>query len=210
MSTAIEPSDPEYVEAFESLKAKHRQLVIDGEVKLYPGRGYPVLRWSSTNTKGKKPGTLVPGTSLLPNENHGNVGIYGKSGAYKRTNAYKELMQYLIPATDDPEVYGGLAWMLNEGFKQVEGGEVKKDVICPECSHQFEVTAYKRGDSRALQTMLEQVLDKPNQRQDINLQGEVYHEYLNAPIDVDTITVYSRDPREAEKIKKVIEVDFVD
>ena len=194
-----DPSDPLFNEYFELLKKKNKDLVTNNEVIMYEGRDGPVLRWSSTNTFKKRPGALVPGTALQVNPNHGNVGLIGRRGDYKRTNAYKALVEYLIPATDDPEVYGGLSWLLHEGFKQVEGGDVYVDAVCPTDGTHFKVKAYKKGDSKALQTLLEQVLERPAQRQEINVNGGLFMEHINTPLEENTIEVYSISPDDARE-----------
>lgn len=192
-------SDPLYDEYFGLLKKKNKELVTAGEVAMYEGRDGPVLRWTAENKQKRRAGALVPGTYLQANPDHGNVGVSGRKGDYKRTNAYKALMEYLIPATDDPEVYGGLSWLLHEGFKQVEGGDVYVTAVCPTDGTQFKVKAYKKGDSKALQTLLEQVLERPAQRQDINVQGGIFHEYINERLDESTIEVYTISPNEARE-----------
>lgn len=199
MSDMITQNDEDYEENFHKLTKRNQKLVDDGEVNMFEGRGGPVLRWSASNTLSKKPGALVPGTSLELNRNHGNVGVTGRKGDYKRTNAYKELLQYIVPASLDSEVYGSLSWLLNRGFEQIEGGDVSVPATCPDCGHNFKVKAYKKGDSKALQIILEQVLDQPAKRQDINVQGSVMHEYLNEPIDSDVIEVYTLTPEQARE-----------
>lgn len=195
----VAPGDPLYDEYFNQLTKKHRDLLIDGEINMYEGRGGPMLRWATENTKKKQPGALVPGTALAVNPNHGNVAQHGAKGNYKRTNAYKELIQYLIPATEDTDIYGSLGWLLNEGFKQVEGGDVYVDAVCPTDGTHFKVKAYKKGSDRALQTLLEQVLDKPAQRNEVDIRGGVFHEYINQPLESDSIEVYTINPEEARE-----------
>jgi hypothetical protein len=192
-------SDPLYDEYFDKLKKKNKDLVVAGDIVMYEGRDGPVLRWASDNKLKKRPGALVPGTALQLNLDHGNVGVFGRRGDFKRTNAYKALVEYLIPATDDPEVYGGLSWLLHEGFKQVEGGDVYVDAICPTDGTSFKVKAYKKGDSKALQTLLEQVLERPAQRQEVNIQGSVFHEYINQPLEENTIEVFTISPDEVRE-----------
>lgn len=195
----IVPGDPLYDEYFNQLSKKHKDWLIAGEINMYEGRTGPMLRWSTDNTKKHHPGALVPGTSLAVNPNHGNVGIHGPKGAYKNTNAYKELIKYLIPATEDTDIYGSLGWLLNEGFKQVEGGDVYVDAVCPTDGTHFKVKAYKKGSDRALQTLLEQVLDKPAQRNEVDVRGGVFHEYINTPLENDSIEVYTISPDEARE-----------
>lgn len=192
-----EPSDPLYTEYFDLLKKRNKELVLDGQVCMYEGRDGPVLRWTADNKMKKQPGALVPGTYMQVNPLHGAVGTTGRKGDYKRTNAYKALVEYLIPATDDPEVYGGLSWLLHQGFKQVEGGDTYVEAVCPTDGTVFKVKAYKKGDSKALQTLLEQVLERPAQRQEINVQGGLFHEYINTPLEESSIEVYTISPDEA-------------
>ena len=194
-----DPTDPLFSEYFALLNKKNKDLVTNNEVMMYEGREGPVLRWTSTNSKKHRAGALVPGTYLQKNANHGDIGKNQHKGNYKRTNAYKALMEYLIPATDDPEVYGGLSWLLHEGFKQVEGGDVYVDAICPTDGTHFKVKAYKKGDSKALQTLLEQVLERPAQRQEINVQGGLFMEHINTPLAENTIEVYTISPDEARE-----------
>ena len=191
-----DPTDPLFNEYFGMLNKKSKDLVTNKEVIMYIGRDGPVLRWGPENTKKRHPGALAPGTHLQVNPAHGNVGKDAAKGNYKRTNAYKALMEYLIPATDDPEVYGGLSWLLHEGFKQVEGGDVYVDAICPTDGTHFKVKAYKKGDSKALQTLLEQVLERPAQRQEINVQGNLFHQHINEPLQENSIEVYTISPDE--------------
>ena len=191
-----DPADPLFSEYFGMLNKKSKDLVTNKEVIMYVGRDGPVLRWGADNTLKKHPGALAPGTHLQLNPNHGNVGGHAAKGNYKRTNAYKALMEYLIPATDDPEVYGGLSWLLHEGFKQVEGGDVYVDAICPQDGYRFKVKAFKKGDSKALATLLEQVLERPAQRQEVNIQGNLYHQHINEPLNENTIEVYTISPEE--------------
>jgi hypothetical protein len=191
-----DPTDPLFNEYFALLKKKSKDLVTNNEVVMFEGRDGPVLRWASGNTMGKRAGALAPGTHLQLNLGHGSIGTVQQKGNYKRTNAYKALMEYLIPATDDPEVYGGLSWLLHEGFKQVEGGDVYVDAVCPTDGTRFKVRAYKKGDSKALQTILEQVLERPAQRQEINVQGGLFHQHINEPLKESTIEVYTISPDE--------------
>ena len=199
MSERIDSDHDLYESYFTKLTRKNQKLVDEGEVNMFEGRNGPVLRWAVENSLGRKPGALVPGTSLELNNAHGNVGVVGRKGDYKRTNAYKELLQYLVPASLDSDVYGSLAWLLDKGFEQIEGGDVQVPVACPECGHHFKAKAYKKGDSKALQIILEQVLDQPAKRADINVQGSVMHEYLNEPMDSNTIEVYTISPDEARE-----------
>ena len=194
-----DPADPLFNEYFDMLKKKNKELVTNNEITMWVGRDGPVLRWAATNTMKKKPGSLVPGTGLQLAPNQANVGVTGRKGDYKRTSAYKNLMEYLIPATDDPEVYGGLSWLLHEGFKQVEGGDIYVDAVCPVDGTSFKVKAYKKGDSKALQTLLEQVLERPAQRQEINVQGGLFHQHINERLEENTIEVYTISPDEARE-----------
>ena len=208
MAKLVQGTD-EYEIALSLLSPTNRALVESGEVDMWDGRdGAAVLRYSQTNTLDKKGGALVPGTSLLPNPNHGNVGKLGRKGDYKRTNAYKELVPYLSPATDDPTVYGGLAWLLEQGNKMVEGGDVQYRVNCPNCNWQFWATAFKKGDSKALATMLDHVIGPPVRQVEIEGQIEVLHEALREVEDSRTIEVRVIDDEEIKRRKEALDYDI--
>lgn len=205
----LEEGTEEFAEAFSLLSERNKALVISGDVDMWEGReGQPVLRYSASNSLGKKTGTLVPGTSLLPNPNHGNVGKLGRKGDYKRTNAYKDLINYISPATDDPNIYGGLAWLLEQGFKMVEGGDFYAKVTCPECHTHFNAPVFKKGDPKALATILDHVIGKPEQNTTVSGQVEHLHDYLRETDDSRTIEVKVVDPKESERRRKELDYDI--
>jgi hypothetical protein len=206
--TYLEQGTEEYDEAFSLLSSKHRELVATGEARMYEGReGYPVLRWAPDNTEGKKPGALVPGTSIVPNPKAGAVEKFAYKGNYKRTNAWKELKEHLMPMTDDPEVYGGMAWLLDRGFSMLESGTVQQKASCPQCGWQFWVDMYKKGDSKALATLLDHRLGKPEQKTEVTGEISHIHDYLRERQDERTIEINVIDPKEVERRRKELEDD---
>lgn len=198
----------EYEYAFSLLSPTNKALVQAGDVVMWEGRdGQAVLRYAPGNSLDKKSGSLVAGTSLMTNPNQGNVGKLGRKGDYKRTNAYKDLMQYISPATIDPEVYGGLGWLIEQGNKMVEGGDVQYRVNCPNCKWQFWATAHKKGDAKALATMLDHVVGPPVRQVEVEGQIEVLHEALREVEDSRVIEVRVVDDEERERRKKELDYD---
>ena len=175
-----------------------RERVISGELLAFEGKvsGRPGLRNAKT-------GVLVKGTGLTPRA--GDIGELSSKFAYKRTNAYRELLQHIISADNDPEKWGSFGWLVNQGLKAAEGGDVFVDTRCPSCDTPFKVKAWKRPDSNAITKIMEQIIGRAQETQEINITERRIVDLLRDETPVVEINVISLSPEEAASRRKLAE-----
>ena len=175
------------------MSEEHRALVESGQYNAFEGQKYPVLRWATGSKKGK----LAPGTGLTPG--HNDAAQVGKSTSYRRTAEYRALLERLIPPDEDANKRGTLAWLVAQGFNAAEGGDVKREMTCPECEHSWTEKIWKRPDANAITKMLEMVIGRAPEQKDINLRAEHIYKMIDGRENLKEITVHSVDPHEREK-----------
>jgi predicted nucleic acid-binding Zn-ribbon protein len=125
----------------------------------------------------------------------------GKKGAYKQLPEYRALLSRLIEATDDPEIRGSFAWIVDQMFEAIEGEAITKE--CPECG--TNVYMYKKPDITAAKYLIDQVADKPTNRTEVDIDIKSRHEELNVTFDPGELKVHRIDPMEARRRREALE-----
>ena len=159
----------------------------------------PVVRWAN----GKDKGRFAPGSGVVPAHVDKENGIKSR---HKQLPEYRALLARLIEATEDPDIRGSFAWIVDQMFEAIEGAPITKE--CPECGH--EVYMYKKPDITAAKYLIDQVADKPTHRQEINIDMESRHLELSATFDPTTLTVHRIDPQEERRRRKALDVEYED
>lgn len=172
-----------------------------GLVRLSLGRDSekPVVRWLD----GKNAGRYVPGSGVSPahvdSEN-------GRKGAYKQLPEYRALLHRLVEASDDAEVRGSFAWIVDQMFEAIKGYPVTKE--CPQCGK--EVYMYHRPDTNAAKYLIDQVADKPTHRTEIDIESRSIHLELSERFDPSTLQVNRIDPAEERRRREALAGEIID
>lgn len=156
------------------------QWIRDEQVVVYPGRdpAKPVLRWAGTNTLGKHPGALAPGSGVSP----GHVdSVNGKRGAIKNTNEYMALAQRILDSDDG----GGFEKVLEATIRAATGSKGTEEFDCEECGHHNVVEIRRAPDPRAQKVLIETILGKPVQRAEVDMTLKSLQVTLSELIDID-------------------------
>jgi hypothetical protein len=163
-----------------------------GEINVFPGKDYPVVR----NAPGQpNAGKLVPGTGVPPAVPSAENGT---RGGYKKTNAYKELLQKYLPADIESGKRGSLGWILEQAMTAMEGGDVDKEFICDSCGERNHVTVWKRPDTNAIKLVMETLIGRAAEQKDININSEQIYRLIDERSQVKDLTVFTVDPHERE------------
>jgi hypothetical protein len=176
-----------------------KERVAKGEVSVHPGQDpeKPVLRDA-------KKGHLVKGTGLTPE--HNDMGTVSKNFAYKRTNAYDAFLEKkLNPEKLDPNDPESLEWWWKAA--QFAASPTPIEVNCPKCQHAFETKAGK-PDGNLIYRIMERVIGKAVQRQEVNIKQEEVLQILNEGVPIDTLIVHQRTPEDIENRRKTIELEL--
>jgi hypothetical protein len=187
----VHPDVPEA--ALQGLPADLKELVVRGQRTLWPGRDplKPVIRYGPEH---KRRGALAPlGTAGGVGPNHKDVGN-GRRGGVKQTKEYQALLERAIPASDDPEEWGGFAWLIEQGLEAAEGGDKTVPATCPECSHKFPVIAYKKHDTNAIIKLIEFVRGRATETKQVDVRSVELHAILAEGTDIANVQVHALEP----------------
>lgn len=192
MDTQAQTVTQETLDLIQDLPEEIQDKVLRGEVIAAPGKlpGRPILRDAKT-------GALTKGTGHAPGA--GEIGALSPRHAYKRTNAYRELLQHIVSADEDPEKWGSFGWLVNQGLKAAEGGDVFVDAQCPGCDLHFKVKAWKRPDSNAITKIMEQIIGRAQETQEINITERKIVELLQDETEAPAYEVIALTPEEQER-----------
>ncbi len=180
-------------EQLEKLSEEHRALVAAEVYNAFDGQDYPVLRWAH----GKDRGRLAPGTGITPG--HNDIARIGADTSIRRTTEYRALLERKITPDVTSGERGSLGWLLDQGFNAAEGGDVRREMTCPECGHDWTETIWKRPDANAIIKMLEMVVGRAPEQKDINIRAESIYKLIDGRENVKEITVHAVDPHEREE-----------
>lgn len=164
---------------YSALGPEQQQWVKDDQVIMYPGRepGKPVIRWSASNSLGKHPGALAPGSGVSPK--HMDA-LNAKRGALKQTSEYKALLQRILTTED-----GG-------GFDKIVGGMItaamgavrRVKFQCEHCGEKNDVTIQDPPNPLAGKTLMEFVLGRAPQYTEVDITARVLATSLAELMDV--------------------------
>lgn len=185
------------------LTDEHRALVDAHIYSVHPSKegSYPVLRWAA----GPNLGQLAPGTGQAVGVPDGAA--VGKATGWKNSKPYRQLLEKYISADLDEKKRGSLGWLLSQGMVAVEGGDVTKEVTCPECDHKFSTTMWKKPDANALKLLLEAVIGRADVTKDLNVNSEHIYRIIDERKDMRDLVVYEVSPAEREE-REAIDVEW--
>lgn len=175
-----------------------RALYEGGSVRVSPGRDpeKPVVRWLI----GKDKGRWVSGSGVSPTHVDAEN---GRKSAVKQMGEYRALLERLVEASDDPEIRGTFAWVIDQLFTAGEGELISKD--CPACG--ASVGMYKKPDVTALKYLVDQVADKPTHRTEIDIEARSIHLELSEKFDASQLKVHQIDPGEERRRREALGVE---
>lgn len=167
-----------------------------GELELLPGQreDKPVIREVAT-------GRLVPGSGRYPRAN--DPAALGRATAYKHSNNYRQAFELLFPLEGGEDKPGSMAWVAKMCREAAEGSP--QSVNCPSCGERS-VVAFKK-DGVLLFKILELLVGKARETQDLNVKSESLIAVLNAREDIKDIIIHAIDPRTAQERRAIIEQD---
>ena len=193
-------------DAREKVEAGEYYIASHGEVE-----GYPVLRWAIGPSRGR----LAPGTGRTPGSGADDrLAEINKRTGYRRSKPFREMMNRYAGTDNeshmlDPEMRGSAAWLMERAFDLIEGGWIRKNVnvTCEHCGSVSNVSVemYKKGDSRAWQSLIEQLAGKATETKEIDVNIRNIMEQLNAGIDVREIEVIDVTPDDIARRRAMVE-----
>lgn len=176
-----------------------KQGVLDGTYYIagpsdIPGK--PMVRWVSGPSKGKpvKGSGAVRGAAKRMAET-------SKANAWKRTGAYRELL--------DHHWKPKLEWMFEQAENMIKGGAVFVDAVCPECSHEFKVEAYKKGDAQALKVVWESLIGRATERKEVDVNIRALMAQLDERVAITDIEVIDVTPEQVSERMALAQVNKV-
>ena len=170
--------------------------VNSGELEVLPGQrdNKPVIREVAT-------GRLVPGSGRYPRAN--DPAQVGRLTGYKHSKNYREGFELLFPLDGDESKSGSLAWIAKQIREAAEGSPQR--VNCPHCG-EGGLVAFKK-DGTLLFKLLELLVGKARETQDLNVRSESLVAILNQGVPVTEITVHAIDPMQSKVRREIIEQD---
>lgn len=188
----------------DALSPEHRSLVDAGIYSATPGEGgLPVLRWAV----GPQIGQFVKGGGRPPGSP--DIAEISRRTAYKRTDEYRALVQKYLPADIESGKRGSLGWLLDQGLVAIEGGDVPREIHCPECGHEWTQSFYKKPDSLALKLILELLVGRATEMKEVNVSTEQLLRVVDERRDARDIVVFAVDPTERAR-REALSSDWED
>lgn len=130
----------------------------------------------------------------------------GKVHGFKHSRGYTEALERFLPAerADSSVAVMSLEELLVAARRMTVETTAKVKAVCPECSHNFEVTTEGRPDSKVLTFLIERLVGAAKKTEEINLHSEELVRVLSDQTILHKIDVVGISPDErADRIRAV-------